>query len=189
VLAGGRSTRFGEADKLAATYRGVPLLHHAVLRLAEVAGDVVVVLGADAPAPTMPPGVPVRFARDAQPDEGPLAGAAAGLALVDRDLALLVGGDMPDASTPVLLELLRVAAEAPVDAVALQDGDAFRPLPVVVGATAAHAAAHELLHRGERSLRAWLQAMRVAVIDETTWTGLDPQRRILHDVDTADDLG
>lgn len=189
MLAGGRSTRFGETDKLAATYRGVPLLHHAVLRLAEVAGDVVVVLGADASAPTMPPGVPVRFAHDAQPDEGPLAGAAAGLALVDRDLALLVGGDMPDASTPVLLEMLRVAAEAPVDAVALQDGDAFRPLPVVVGAAAAHAAAHELLHRGERSLRAWLQAMRVAVIDETTWAGLDPQRRTLHDVDTADDLG
>ena len=188
MLAGGRSIRFGEADKLAATFRGMPLLHHAVLHLAEVTSDVVVVLAADGPAPTMPPGVTVRFARDAQPDEGPLAGAAAGLALVDRDLALLVGGDMPDASTSVLLEMLRVAAEAPVDAVALQDGDAFRPLPVVVGAAAGHATAHELLHRGERSLRGWLRALRVAVIDEPTWTALDPQRRTLRDVDTAGDL-
>ena len=188
VLAGGRSTRFGEADKLATTYLGMPLLHHAVLRLAEVTGDVIVVLAPDVPAPTMPPGAPVRFARDAQPDEGPLAGAAAGLALVDRDLALLVGGDMPELSTPVALEMLRVAGEAQVGAVALRDGDAFRPLPVVVDAQLARAAGHELLHRGERSLRGWLQAMRVAVIDESTWVALDPQRRTLHDVDTQGDL-
>jgi molybdopterin-guanine dinucleotide biosynthesis protein A len=188
VLAGGRSARFGDADKLAAPYRGMPLLHHAVLRLAEVTGDVVVVLAADVPVPAMPPGSPVRFARDAQPDEGPLAGAAAGLALVDRDLALLVGGDMPELSTPVVLEMLRVAAEAPVDAVTLQDGEVFRPLPVVVGAAAGRAAAHDLLHRGERSLRSWLQAMRVAVIDEATWLALDPHRRTLRDVDTPDDL-
>jgi molybdopterin-guanine dinucleotide biosynthesis protein A len=188
VLAGGRSTRFGDADKLAATHRGMPLLHHAVLRLAEVTGDVVVVLAPDVPAPAMPPGAPVRFARDAQPDDGPLAGASAGLAVVDRDLALLVGGDMPELSTAVALEMLRVAAEAPVEAVALRDGDAFRPLPVVVRATAGRAAAHDSLHRGERSLRRWLQAMRVAVIDETTWVALDPQRRTLRDVDVPDDL-
>jgi molybdopterin-guanine dinucleotide biosynthesis protein A len=189
VLAGGRSARFGDADKLAAPYQGVPLLHHAVLRLAEVTGDVVVVLAADVPVPAMPLGAPVRFARDARPDEGPLAGAAAGLALVDRDLALLAGGDMPELSTPVVLEMLRVAAEAPVDAVALQDGEAFRPLPVVVGVRVGGATAHDLLHRGERSLRGWLHAMRVAVVDETTWTALDPQRRTLRDIDTPGDLG
>jgi molybdopterin-guanine dinucleotide biosynthesis protein A len=188
VLAGGRSARFGDGDKLTATYRGMPLLHHAVLRVAEVTGDVVVVLAADVPVPVMPPGVPVRFARDARPDQGPLAGAAAGLALIDRDLALLVGGDMPELSTQVVLEMLRVAAGAPVDAVALQDGEAFRPLPVVVGVAAGHATAHELLHRGERSLRRWLQAMRVAVVDEATWMALDPRRRTLRDVDTPDDL-
>ena len=30
--------------------------------------------------------------------------------------------------------------------------------------------------------------MRVAVIDETTWMALDPQRRTLRDVDTRGDL-
>ena len=188
MLAGGRSRRFGDADKLAATYLGMPLLHHAVLRLAEVTGDVVVVLAADVQPPTMPPGAPVRFARDSQPDEGPLAGTAAGLALVDRDLALLVGGDMPELSTPVVLEMLRVAVQARVGAVALQDGDAFRPLPVVVDVQLARATAHDLLHRGERSLRGWLQAMRIAVIDEATWVALDPQRCTLRDVDTPADL-
>ena len=41
---------------------------------------------------------------------------------------------------------------------------------------------------GERSLRAWLQAMRMAVIDEATWTALDPERATLRDVDEPADL-
>jgi molybdenum cofactor guanylyltransferase len=188
VLAGGRSTRFGPDDKLDAPFAGMPLLHHAVLRLAEVTGDVVVVIAPDAPEPAMPPGAPVRFARDPLADEGPLAGAAAGLAAVDRDLAVLAGGDMPELSTPVMLEMLRVASEAPVDAAALGEGDRFRPLPVVVRTEPGRSTAHALLHGGERSLRAWLQAMRVAVIDEATWTALDPGRRTLRDVDVPADL-
>ena len=43
MLAGGRSTRFG-TDKLAAELHGLPLLHHPVLRLAEVCAEVVVVI-------------------------------------------------------------------------------------------------------------------------------------------------
>ncbi len=128
----------------------MPLLHHAVVRLAQVTGDIVVVLGPDGAEPAMPPGVPVRFARDSAEGEGPLAGAVAGLAVVDRDLAVVAGGDMPSLSTAVILEMLRVASEAPIDAVALQEGDRFRPLPVVVRVAAARTAAHVLIHEGER---------------------------------------
>jgi len=49
-------------------------------------------------------------------------------------------------------------------------------------------AAHALLHDGRRRLRELGQALRMAVIDEATWTALDPQRRTLHDVDEPDDL-
>ncbi|MGH2589524.1 MAG: molybdenum cofactor guanylyltransferase, partial [Actinomycetota bacterium] len=105
VLAGGRSTRFGR-DKLAEPYLGMPLLHHAVLRLAEVCGDVVVVVAPDAVDPALPVGVPVRVARDATEGEGPLAGVYAGLLAVTTDVALVAGGDMPDLQTPVLLEML-----------------------------------------------------------------------------------
>ncbi|MDH5312578.1 MAG: molybdenum cofactor guanylyltransferase [Actinomycetota bacterium] len=188
VLSGGRSSRFGEADKLMTDHGGMPLLHHAVLRLAEVTGDVVVVLAPDAPEPAMPPGVPVRYARDAVEGQGPLAGAVAGLAAVTRDLGVLAGGDMPGLSTAVVLEMLRVAGEARADAVALQEGDGFRPLPVVVHADRGRERAHSLLHEGQRSLRAWLQAMRVAVVDEATWTALDPARSTLRDIDVPGDL-
>ena len=53
---------------------------------------------------------------------------------------------------------------------------------------AARKAAHVLIHEGERALRSWLQAMRVAVLDETTWTELDPERGTLRDVDEPSDL-
>jgi len=188
VLAGGRSTRFGAADKLAAIYAGMPLLHHPVLRLAEVTGDVVVVLAPDAAEPSMPPGAPVRYARDPSDGEGPLAGAVAGLGAVDRELAVLAAGDMPALSTAVVFEMLRVATESSAEAVALQDGDRPTPLPVVVRAVRARELGHALLHGGERSLRGWLDSMRVAVIDEDTWTALDPGRETLRDIDEPGDI-
>jgi molybdenum cofactor guanylyltransferase len=187
VLAGGRSTRFGR-DKLTEPYRGLPLLHHAVLRLAEVCDEVVVVTAPGA-EPAMPLGAPVRIVHDPSEGEGPLAGAHAGLLAVRTEFALLAGGDMPELATPVLVELLRVAAEAPVDGVALAEDDRFRPLPCVVRAGPALDAAHALLHAGDRRLRNLLKALRVAVVDEPTWTALDPARRTLFDIDEPGDLG
>lgn len=166
----------------------MPLLHHAVLRLGEVCGQVVVVLAPDAPEPAMPPGVAITIARDPTEGEGPLAGLHAGLLAAPSDLALVAAGDMPDLQTRVLLELLQVADEAPVDAVALQDGDRYRPLPCVVRSAAAADATHTLLHAGRRALRDVLDALRVAVIDEATWVALDPARRTLFDVDAPSDL-
>jgi hypothetical protein len=49
-------------------------------------------------------------------------------------------------------------------------------------------AAHSLLHAGRRRLRDVLDALRTAVIDEATWTSLDPDRRTLRDVDEPGDL-
>lgn len=121
-------------------------------------------------------------------DEGPLAGALAGLEAADRELAVLVGGDMPELSVEVLRELIRFTVAGAVDAVALEDGGRFRPLPVVVRTQRATVTARSLLERGERSLRAWLEALDVQTIDETTWTRLDPDRRTLRDVDAPSDL-
>ncbi len=179
--------RFGR-DKLAETYRGEPLLHQAVRRLAEVRANVVVVIAPGAEVPPLPEEVPARVVRDAAPFEGPLAGVAAGLAETRTGLALVTGGDMPELQAAVLLEMLRIAEGASVGAVALADGDRFRPLPCVLRTERARAIAQALLDRGERRLRSLLDALRVAVIDEATWTALDPERRTLLDVDTPGDL-
>jgi molybdopterin-guanine dinucleotide biosynthesis protein A len=167
----------------------MPLLQHAVLRLGEVCSEVIVVLAPDAPEPPMPIGAPARFARDPIEGEGPLAGVQAGVLALGTELGLVTGGDMPDLQTRVLLEMLQVAEEAEVEAVALQDGDRFPPLPSVVRTARAVEVAHTLLHDGHRALRDLLDSLRLAVIDEPTWLALDPERRTLFDVDVPSDLG
>jgi molybdopterin-guanine dinucleotide biosynthesis protein A len=166
----------------------MPLLHHVVLRLAEVCDDVVVVIAPEGVEPPLPLGAPARVVRDAREGEGPLAGAYTGLSALRTELALIAGGDMPELQTPVLLEMLRVADEAPVEAVALADGAGLRPLPAVLRVVSARDAAHALLDSGRRRLRDLLDALRVAIIDEDTWQALDPERRTLFDVDEPGDL-
>ena len=45
-----------------------------------------------------------------------------------------------------------------------------------------------LLRAGRRSLRDLLAAVTTVVIDEPTWTALDPERRTLLDVDEPGDI-
>lgn len=146
------------------------------------------VVAPDAPEPELPGVLTVRIARDPVAGEGPLVGLAAGLAEVSTDLAIVVAGDMPEIQAGVLEEMLAVAREASVDAVALRDGERFHPLPVVVRVERARETARVLVGRCERRLRTLLDALRVAVIDEATWHALDPGRRTLRDIDLPEDL-
>ena len=186
VLAGGRATRFG-SNKLQASYRGIPLVHHAALRLAELCDDVVVVLAPGVDGVGLPPGA--RATNDATEGEGPLAGLHTGLMQAGgADAVLVVGGDMPDLQLAVAREMLRVLGDASVDAVVLADGDRPRPLPCVLRTPQAADVVHSLLHAGRRRLRDVIDGLRTAVIDEATWTALDPQRRSVFDVDEPGDL-
>lgn len=187
VLAGGRSERFGR-DKLVEEYRGRPLLQHPVSRLLEVCDRVVVVLAPGAEEPRMPEGASVEFARDSVADEGPLSGLAAGLEVADAEWVVLAGGDMPELQPSVLLEMLRAALETSVVAVSLSDHGDERPLPCVLRTVPAAVAVGALLQAGRRSLRDLLASVPAVVIDEPTWTALDPERRTLLDVDEPGDL-
>jgi molybdenum cofactor guanylyltransferase len=195
VLAGGRSTRFG-ADKLAVAHRGRPLLHHALAAAGECCGRVVVVIAADREAGpltdldalSLAAGRPVRIARDPAPAEGPLVGAASGLAITATDLALVVGGDMPELVPAVLAELLDHLQTSGRDAAALDDGGGMRPLPSALRTRPARAAAASLIAAGERSVRALLHALQVLSVDRASWSRFDPRARTLRDIDTVADL-
>lgn len=187
MLAGGRSRRFGR-DKLVEEYQGRPLLHHAVEALHDVCGEVIVVLSPGAVEPPIPAGVRVSFARDAAPDEGPLRGLVAGLVVADGEWAVVAGGDMPDLQPAVLLEMLRAGRETGAVAVTLSDGGEARPLPCVLWVDPAAEAVETLLGTGRRSLHDLLGAVATVVVDEPTWTALDPEKRSLIDVDEPADL-
>jgi molybdenum cofactor guanylyltransferase len=186
VLAGGRSTRVG-SDKLAAPLDGVPLVRRAVDALAAVTDGVIVVLSPGVERDDLPEGVAITH--DLQEGEGPLAGLHTGLlAAVRTDQVVVAGGDMPELQPAVLRLLLDTLDDASVDAVALADGDRPRPLPIALRTWPAADAVHTLLHAGRRRLRDALDSLRTAVIDEPTWTALDPGRLTLRDIDEPDDL-
>jgi molybdopterin-guanine dinucleotide biosynthesis protein A len=188
VLAGGGSRRYGR-DKLAEVIDGRPLLHHSVLRLLEVCERVVVVIAPDADEPNLPTADRVDVVRDTLPDEGPLRGLAAGLDGTEQAWAVVAGGDMPDLQPDVLREMLRAARETGAVAVALSDGGEARPLPLVVATDRGRDAVRTLLAGGARSLRELLGAVTTVVVDEPSWTSLDPERRTLVDVDEPRDVG
>jgi molybdopterin-guanine dinucleotide biosynthesis protein A len=186
VLAGGSSTRFG-SDKLRATYRGRPLLHHAIARVEAVSEDVVVVMGPAADGRELPPSA--RLAHDSTEGEGPLAGLHAGLlAAVRSDIAVVVAGDMPDVPASVLGALIDVLRSSEHDAAALGTGDGLQPVPIAVRTWPAADAVHTLLHAGRRRLGDVLDVLNSAVIPQERWIVLDPDRRSLFDVDEPDDL-
>ena len=193
VLAGGRATRFG-ADKLAVKVDGRPLLHHAILAVATVSDEVVVVIGSDGARPPLPADadVRVRVVRDAVADRGPLAGLAAGLAAARGRLAIVVGGDEPSLSPAVLAELLLWLGQethgSPLDAVALTEDGQVRPLPAALRVSSVGPVVAALLDGETRSLVGLFQRLRVGTLEPERWRVLDPDGASLRDVDTPDDL-
>lgn len=186
VLAGGRSSRFG-TDKLVAVVDGRPLLDRSIMAAQSVASVVVVVLAPGAER-DVPAGVTV--AHDAVAYEGPLAGLAAGLAAMPADVecVLVVGGDMPTLSGPVLRLLVEaiVDVDASSTAAVLDEGG---PMPMAVQASMAAPIARALLAAGERRLRALPEHLGARVISGREWRPLDPEAATLRDIDRPADLG
>lgn len=185
VLAGGRSSRFG-SDKLAEIVDGQSLLDRAILAVAAVASDVVVVV-APGPDRSVPAGA--RLVHDTDAFEGPLAGLAIGLAALDLDVdrAIVVGGDMPSL-IPAVLAQLSGALGPTIDAVVLEVDGRSVPLPMAVQRHVALPVARSLLDAGEHRLRALPLALRVTIIAEGTWRLDDPGGLTLRDVDVPGDL-
>lgn len=170
VVAGGGSTRFG-GDKLVADLGG-----HTVL---------------DRLLDDLPPAWPVvvvgprrevrrsgvRWTREEPPGGGPLAAAAAGMALVEGPVVGVVAGDMPFAG-PVLAQLRSVLLSSGTDAaVAVDDDGHANPLLAVYRTAAVRRLLPGPVTGGRAKRLLELEHERVPV----------PGRRS-RDVDTPEDL-
>lgn len=114
ILAGGRSTRFGDADKAVAELAGTPMIRRVADRLAPVVDELVVNCREDQVdaigAAIEGVGLDARFAPDPEPDQGPLVGIRTGLAAAAAEYAAVVACDMPFVESGLLEFLFDRAA-------------------------------------------------------------------------------
>ncbi|MEF8801356.1 MAG: molybdenum cofactor guanylyltransferase [Halolamina sp.] len=188
IIAGGRSTRFGDADKAVAALAGVAMIRRVADRLAPVVEELVVNCRPDQQAAiedVLESGpLPVTFALDSEPDQGPMAGIRDGLCGASGDHAAVVACDMPfvdPATMDYLFDRCRGTVtpppdaddvgEPPYDAAVPRLGDGwfqttqavYRPEPMVDACTAA-------LGRGDRKILAPLEELSYAVVSEDELT-------------------
>jgi molybdopterin-guanine dinucleotide biosynthesis protein A len=90
VLAGGRSSRMGQAKALL-PFAGEPLIAHIVRSLKELFAEVVVVLAPDQEIPALP----VTLVRDEVAYQGPVSGIYHGLMAAKSDVSFVGSCDVP----------------------------------------------------------------------------------------------
>ncbi len=169
IVAGGRSTRFGDRDKAVAELAGVPMIRRVADRLVGVTDRLVVNCRADQRASIAaalegyPP--PVAFAIDPTPDEGPMAGIRAGLDAARTPYAFVVACDMPFVQ-PEFVSHLFDRAMGHDAAVPRTDDGWYQPTHAVYRADAMRRACDRALAAGERRIVAPLEELDVVVIDE-----------------------
>ena len=188
VVAGGRSTRFGDSEKALAAVAGQPMLRRVVATLGTVTSEVVVNCRPDQRAAFERAlegiGTEVRYALDDQPDEGPLAGLFRGLTAVDTEFALVLGCDMPLADGEGLAALLERARTTDADAVVPTTDGGPEPLHAAYRVESTRTAAQEALGDGRRSLHALLDGIEVCeipvgdVVSSRSVTSVDTQARL-----------
>lgn len=179
LLAGGRGSRMGGADKGLQAFRGTPLAQNALQRLrAQTLAPAHVAISANrhlndyaalgAPVLTDPPHLPAWA--------GPLAGFLAGLAQADTPWLLTVPCDVPLFPLSLCERLVQAAQAQQADiaiasasdheAAPSDDGPApLRRQPVFcLLRTALHADLAAYVHEGGRKIGAWAARHRTAVV-------------------------
>ena len=161
ILAGGRATRMGGVDKGLQNHRGMPLALHALLRLQQQVGSVIINANRNLGAYDSM-GVPVW--PDALPDfPGPLAGWVSGLEHADTPFLLTVPCDTPNfpADLAERLAAALVAEDADIAmAATVEEGRTQRQPVFCLLKTTLLESLVDYLHSGERKIDRWTSKHR-----------------------------
>ena len=166
VLAGGRGSRMGGVDKGLQNHAGVPLAMHALLRLQQQTGAVMINANRNLGAYESM-GVPVW--PDVLPDyPGPLAGLLTGLERCETAYLVTVPCDTPNFPADLVERLAAalVAQDADIAMAATREGGALRTQPVFCLLKAA--LMEDLvayLHAGERKIDRWTARHRCVSVE------------------------
>jgi molybdopterin-guanine dinucleotide biosynthesis protein A len=167
VLAGGRSTRFGDRDKAVADLAGTPMIRRVVDRIAPVVDEVVINCRAEQVDPIADAlagsDFDATFAVDRDPDEGPMAGIARGLEAVSAEYALVVACDMPFVDPDFAAYLFERAAGH--DAAVPRPDEWYQTTQAVYRTEPMAAACRRALDRDEHRIVAPLSELDDVVVD------------------------
>lgn len=169
ILAGGRSTRFGEADKALAELAGRPMLRRVADRLVSVSDRLVINCRADqttmiADACENYPNS-VVFAEDPEPDKGPMAGMGTALRAAESEYAFVAACDMPFIEPALVAHQFERATG--YDAAVPRTGDGWlQTTHAVYCAEAMAEACERALAAGERKAIAPLDYLDCVILDE-----------------------
>lgn len=179
ILAGGKASRMGGAAKHLIVVDGATIFARQVAVLAPLVAEILV-SGAEVAGH--------RTVIDAEPDLGPLSGIAAGLAAARTAWLLVIAGDMPNISSPLVSLLVSRTSEC--DAVGIRIGGRPEPLCTVLRASrwrpivSARIAARRL----KASSLLTEEDVRVRWIEEAEVREIDPTLQTLHNVNAPGDL-
>lgn len=157
IVAGGRSTRFGDADKAVADLAGVPMIRRVANRVEPVVDELVVNCRADQRDAIEDAFVgydrPLCFALDPEEDRGPMAGIRNGLHAVSTEYALVVACDMPFVDPDFVDYLFERATDDRADAAVPRVGDGwFQTTQAVYRADEMATACEDALREGTRKI-------------------------------------
>ena len=186
IVAGGRSTRFGETDKAVAELAGRPLVAHVANGLESHVDQLIVSCRRqqrEAIAAALSEiDLPVSFAFDDR-EVGPLGGICDGLQASDSEWTLVVGCDFPFVDTEAIETLASAEANA-VDAVVFQYPDgSIQPLCGRYRTQPARVGSQRLVSAGEYRAQALVETLSTQFLAVTEQ--LDEQ---LENINTPDAL-
>ena len=180
VLAGGRNTRMGGADKAFLTVAGQTVFQRTLRLLQRCFPQVVVVSN----RPEKYAAFDVEVTIDEFPGRGPLAGIHAGLGLLTRPYAFVVACDMPFLRVePIAFLVERIAGQEAL--IPCWDGD-IEPLHAVY-ATALRAQIAGALHGGVSAIREFLPLIRAEYVAESVMRHVDGAEESFRNVNTPEE--
>ncbi len=191
LVCGGRSTRFGDQDKVCTALDGTPLVRHVADRIAPVIDSLVVNCRrsqatcienalTDYPHPT-------TYAYDDREDAGPLYGIGRGLTATDEDVAVVVACDMPFVDPDFLATMLHRLEGHDVVIPRHGEGNWYQPLQAAYRVSAMVSAVDRALEEGvERPIQPALSLDAVTIEAEELWQHAD--EHTFFNVNTRSDL-
>ncbi|MGE0870801.1 MAG: molybdenum cofactor guanylyltransferase [Kofleriaceae bacterium] len=181
ILAGGRATRLGGIDKRTIVIDGATIFDRQCAVLLPRVAEIIVSTSRSISG--------YRTVQDAASNAGPLAGVAAGLAASRTRWLFIVAGDMPYI-TGALIDHMLERASSDIDAVGIRMGDAPEPLVALLHVPTCLPVVERRIAAGELKASALLTdaGLRVAWLDDNDVRAIDPELRVLRNVNTPGDI-